>query len=151
VQGLLASHVAPSAAEVAQGVGEVARQHLAQPGPQGLRALAPEGGEVLVRLQQRLLHDVRWVEFGLQARVEPGPRQQAKGIAEALEVVTVGRGAHAGRLLLKAPSRREWCAPAQTFSTGGKGRDHWLLLLAEIARPARGARRRQSPVHWPSD
>ena len=82
LQRLLASHVALIPAKGSQGVAQVIRQRPSQPGRQGF-VVALELVLLDVGLQQRLLHDIRRVEFALCPAVElqPGQEKQVRPIA----------------------------------------------------------------------
>src|SRR5262249_36967319 len=112
LQGAFAADVAFGPAQVADGVGHHPSQDLPQPGRLFGRALAAELLPRRVGLEQRLLHQVGWVELGLEARIELEPRQQPQVLAETLEVQSLRRGvgAHARSLCLKTPNAPRLCA-----------------------------------------
>jgi hypothetical protein len=77
-QRLLAGHVPLVPAEVTHGVDQVPRQDLPQPGRPFAVVVPAKLVTCLVRLEQRLLDDVRGIELAPQPRVQVQPRQQVQ-------------------------------------------------------------------------
>jgi hypothetical protein len=73
------------AAELPRRVDERVGQDAAQPAGLLGRRVAAELLAVLVRLDQRLLHDVGRIDLAGQARVELEPRQQVQVVAVVLD------------------------------------------------------------------
>jgi hypothetical protein len=121
-QRMLAGHVALVPAEVAHGVGQVAREDLPQPRRTFAVTASAKLIAGLVRLQKRLLHDVRGIQFALEARVQVQLGQQQQVGAKLLQRRAAGAQlvAHPRLLGIKRPFALRWCARAEFFKLFGR-------------------------------
>ena len=78
-------------AEIASRIKQVARQNRSQPGDSLRLSLTAERRQVLVRFEQRLLHDIRRIDASRQPRIEPAGHHSLEP-AEVLLQQSISRG-----------------------------------------------------------
>ena len=85
LQGPFLANVALAAGKIADRIGEVACQDLPQPGRLCRGVAAAERLPRLVRLQQRLLHNVRGIQLSAQFTVDLHPSHEQQVAAKAFD------------------------------------------------------------------